>query len=117
MFCSWLFVLKFWLYSEFNRDYRPIINYIHYGEFLLYSKNCYNRTNNRLSNFVVFILSLNHICRSAGLEPSSNPSRDGSASHYLYGSDADNIVSNDMNGVDPFILASVEYERLQKNKN
>lgn len=57
-------------------------------------------------------LSLNRICRSAGLGPSSNPSRDGSASYYLDGSDAGSIVSNDLKGVGPFIMASVEYERM-----
>ncbi len=58
-------------------------------------------------------ISLNRICRSAGLGPASNPGRDGSASYYLDGSDAGSIVSNDLKGVGPFILASVEYERLQ----
>ena len=61
-------------------------------------------------------LSLNRICRSAGLGPASNPQRDGSASYYLDGSDAGNIVSNDLKGVGPFILASVEYEMMQKNE-
>ncbi len=56
-------------------------------------------------------LSLNRICRSAGLGPASNRSRDGSASYYLDGSDAGSIVSNDLKGVGPFIMASVEYER------
>jgi unsaturated rhamnogalacturonyl hydrolase len=74
--------------------------------------------NGLLTNFISLDasgnLSLNRICQSAGLGPSSNPSRDGSASYYLDGSDAGNIVSNDLKGVGPFILASVEYERLQK---
>ena len=58
-------------------------------------------------------LSLNRICSSAGLGPSSNLSRDGSVNYYLNGSDAGLIVSNDLKGVGPFILASVEYEKLQ----
>jgi hypothetical protein len=62
-------------------------------------------------------LSLNRICRSAGLGPSTNPSRDGSASYYLDGNDAGSIVSNDLKGVGPFILASVEYEMLIKSEN
>jgi hypothetical protein len=61
-------------------------------------------------------LSLNRICRSAGLGPSTNPARDGSASYYLDGGDAGSIVSNDLKGVGPFILASVEYEILVKNE-
>jgi unsaturated rhamnogalacturonyl hydrolase len=68
-----------------------------------------------ISNFITSDskgnLSLNKICRSAGLGPASNPSRDGSASYYLDGSDAGSIVSNDLKGVGPFIMASVEYER------
>lgn len=55
-------------------------------------------------------LSLNKICRSAGLGPAKNQSRDGSANYYLDGSDAGDIVSNDLKGVGPFIMASVEYE-------
>ena len=57
-------------------------------------------------------LSVNRICSSAGLGPSSNPGRDGSIDYYLNGSDAGVIVSNDLKGVGPFILASVEYEKL-----
>jgi len=68
-----------------------------------------------ISNFVTSDakgnLSLNKICRSAGLGPASNLSRDGSASYYLDGSDAGSIVSNDLKGVGPFIMASIEYER------
>jgi unsaturated rhamnogalacturonyl hydrolase len=55
-------------------------------------------------------LSLNLICKSAGLGPSSSPSRDGTINYYLNGSDAGVKVSNDLKGVGPFILASVEYE-------
>ena len=62
-------------------------------------------------------LSLNRICRSAGLGPSSKPERNGSADYYLDGSDAGNIVSNDLKGVGPFIMASVEYEMIQGNES
>lgn len=76
--------------------------------------------NGLLTNFIsqdaAGNLSLNRICRSAGLGPSSSPGRDGSASYYLDGSDAGSIVSNDLKGVGPFILASVEYEMMQKNE-
>ncbi|MHB9143078.1 MAG: glycoside hydrolase family 88/105 protein [Paludibacter sp.] len=58
-------------------------------------------------------LSLNRICKSAGLGPASNLTRDGSINYYLNGSDAGQIVSNDLKGVGPFIMASVEYEILQ----
>ena len=58
-------------------------------------------------------ISLNRICSSAGLGPSSNPSRNGTVDYYLNGGDAGKIVSNDLKGVGPFILASLEYERLQ----
>lgn len=58
-------------------------------------------------------LSLNQICKSAGLGPASNLTRDGSINYYLNGSDAGQIVSNDLKGVGPFIMASVEYEKFQ----
>jgi unsaturated rhamnogalacturonyl hydrolase len=55
-------------------------------------------------------LAINGICSSAGLGPSTNKTRDGSVDYYLDGSDAGLIVSNDLKGVGPFIMASVEYE-------
>jgi unsaturated rhamnogalacturonyl hydrolase len=61
-------------------------------------------------------LSLNRICRSAGLGPATSPDRTGTPSYYLDGRDAGTIVSNDLKGVGPFIMASVEYEILQKSK-
>lgn len=60
-------------------------------------------------------LSLNKICKSAGLGPASSPSRDGTINYYLNGSDAGQVVSNDLKGVGPFIMASVEYEMYQSN--
>ncbi len=62
-------------------------------------------------------LSLNRICRSAGLRPASKPKRDGSADYYLDGSDAGSIVSNDLKGVGLFIMASVEFEMAQDTGN
>ncbi len=61
-------------------------------------------------------LSLNKICRSAGLGPANNPSRNGTIAYYLTGSDAGTIVSNDLKGVGPFIMASVEYETAIENE-
>jgi len=76
--------------------------------------------NGLLTNFITHDgsgnLSLNRICRSAGLGPAKSPNRDGSASYYLDGSDAGDIVSNDLKGVGPFIMASVEYEMLVKSE-
>ncbi|MFT3752629.1 MAG: glycoside hydrolase family 88 protein [Paludibacter sp.] len=70
-----------------------------------------------ITNFVTAdtngALSLNKICRSAGLGPASNSGRDGTINYYLNGSDAGQVVSNDLKGVGPFILASVEYEMYQ----
>jgi len=70
-----------------------------------------------ITNFVTAdangVLSLNLICKSAGLGPSTSPTRDGTINYYLNGSDAGVKVSNDLKGVGPFILASVEYETLQ----
>jgi len=71
-----------------------------------------------LTNFVTAdaggVLSLNQICKSAGLGPATSPTRDGSIDYYLNGSDAGVLVSNDLKGVGPFILASVEYEIAQE---
>ncbi len=71
-----------------------------------------------LTNFVTAdaggVLSLNQICKSAGLGPSSSPTRDGTINYYLNGSDAGVKVSNDLKGVGPFIMASVEYEIAQE---
>ncbi len=55
-------------------------------------------------------IDINKICRSAGLGPSNNRSRDGSADYYLDGSDV-TIVSNEGKGIGSFIMASLEYER------
>ena len=72
-----------------------------------------------ITNFVTAdangVLSLNLICKSAGLGPSSSPSRDGTINYYLNGSDAGVKVSNDLKGVGPFIMASVEYETYQSS--
>lgn len=55
-------------------------------------------------------ISLNQSCRSAGLGPAKDLSRDGSASYYLCGSDV-TIVNNEGKAIGPFIMASLEYER------
>jgi unsaturated rhamnogalacturonyl hydrolase len=72
-----------------------------------------------INNFVTAnangVLSLNLICKSAGLGPSSSPTRDGTINYYLNGSDAGVKVSNDLKGVGPFIMASVEYETWQSS--
>ena len=54
-------------------------------------------------------INLNFSCRSAGLGPAKSPSRDGSASYYLCGSDV-TIVSNEGKSIGPFIMANLEYE-------
>lgn len=76
--------------------------------------------NGLISNFVTTDISgdisLNGICKSAGLGPSTDKTRDGSIDYYLDGSDAGQIVSNDLKGVGPFILASVEYENWLSTK-
>jgi len=69
--------------------------------------------NNFISEDASGNLSLNRICSSAGLGPSANPSRSGTIDYYLNGPDAGKIVSNDLKGVGPFIMASIEYEKLQ----
>ena len=55
-------------------------------------------------------INLNQSCRSAGLGPAKDLSRDGSASYYLCGSDV-TIVNNEGKAIGPFIMASLEYER------
>ena len=51
---------------------------------------------------------LNHICITAGLGPESNPIRDGSIFYYL----AEPVGSDDAKGVGPFIMAYIEYAKL-----
>lgn len=58
-------------------------------------------------------INLNQSCRSAGLGPAKDPSRDGSADYYLCGKDV-TIVNNEGKAIGPFIMASLEYEL--KNK-
>jgi len=53
-------------------------------------------------------ISLGRICSSAGL----SDTRKGDANYYLCGSDAGSIVTNDGKGLGPFIMASLEYEKI-----
>ncbi len=55
-------------------------------------------------------LDLKYSCKSAGLGPSNNPQRDGSASYYLCGSDV-TVVKNEGKSIGPFIMASLEWEQ------
>lgn len=59
-------------------------------------------------------ISLNNVCKSAGLGPANEPTRDGSIEYYLNGKDAGQVVPNDLKGVGPFIMASLEFEKLNK---
>ena len=54
------------------------------------------------------IYSLNFNCRSAGL--GGKPYRDGSFEYYI----SEPIISNDLKGVGPFIMAAVEMEKMKK---
>lgn len=56
-------------------------------------------------------INLNQCCRSAGLGPAKSKGRDGSADYYLCGGDV-RMVSNDGKVIGPFIMASLEFERL-----
>ncbi len=60
-------------------------------------------------------INLNYSCRSAGLGPSKDRSRDGSASYYLCGGDV-YIVSNEGKSIGPFIMASLEWELAKSAK-
>ena len=59
-------------------------------------------------------VDIHNICRSAGLGPSNNRERNGTADYYLDGSDV-SIVSNEGKGIGSFIMASLEYEKHEKN--
>lgn len=65
-----------------------------------------------IKNFIVVddqgLLNLTKVCGSVGL--GGNPYRDGSYQYYIN----ETIKDNDPKGVGPFILASIEYERLGK---
>jgi unsaturated rhamnogalacturonyl hydrolase len=53
-------------------------------------------------------ISIGQICSSAGL----SSSRKGDANYYLCGSDAGKIISNEGKAIGPFIMASLEYEKI-----
>lgn len=53
-------------------------------------------------------ISIGRICSSAGL----SSTRKGDANYYLCGSDAGSIVTNDGKAIGPFIMASLEYEKI-----
>ena len=61
-------------------------------------------------------LNLNFSCKSAGLGPAKSPQRDGSASYYLCGSDV-TVVSNEGKSIGPFIMASLEWEKVYGGKS
>ncbi len=91
------------------------LDFISKDEYLDAGKKAYNGIiSNLISEDTNGNISLNYICRSAGLGPASDLSRDGSIKYYLTGNDAGDIVSNDLKGVGPFIMASVEYESIDE---
>ena len=57
-------------------------------------------------------INIESSCRSAGLGPARDPHRDGSASYYLCGKDVTR-VNNEGKAIGPFIMASLEYEKLK----
>jgi unsaturated rhamnogalacturonyl hydrolase len=57
-------------------------------------------------------LTIGQICASAGLGPSSNPTRSGTINYYLCGKDV-GITQNEGKAIGPFIMASLEYEQYQ----
>jgi Predicted unsaturated glucuronyl hydrolase involved in regulation of bacterial surface properties, and related proteins len=81
------------------------------GDYLPTAVKAYNGLiNNLITTGADGSISLNDVCRSAGLGPASSPQRDGTINYYLTGSDAGDRVSNSLIGVGPFIMASLEYE-------
>ena len=58
-------------------------------------------------------INLTNTCRSAGLGPAKSPVRDGTADYYLCGSDV-KMVTNEGKAIGPFIMASLEYEKMKK---
>lgn len=53
------------------------------------------------------------VCASAGLGPKKNPSRTGTTNYYLCGKDV-TVVENEGKAIGTFIMASLEYEAMQK---
>src|SRR5690606_39095497 len=51
-------------------------------------------------------------CASAGLGPAKDKSRTGTVNYYLCGKDV-TVTQNEGKAIGPFILASLEYERLK----
>lgn len=58
-------------------------------------------------------LIIHQSCASAGLGPASDPSRTGTINYYLCGHDVI-ITQNEGKAIGPFILASLEYERIKQ---
>ncbi len=58
-------------------------------------------------------LSIIQSCASAGLGPAKDHSRTGTVNYYLCGKDV-TITQNEGKAIGPFIMASLEYERLNK---
>ena len=51
-------------------------------------------------------ISLHHICSVAGL--GGDPYRDGSFEYYI----SEPVISNDLKGVGPFIMAGIQLEKM-----
>lgn len=58
-------------------------------------------------------LDIVQTCASAGLGPAKDPSRTGTANYYLVGKDV-TVVENEGKAIGTFIMASVEYEQLDR---
>ncbi len=56
-------------------------------------------------------VNIGNICASAGLGPAKDPSRTGTINYYLSGNDT-GITCNEGKGIGPFIMASLEKEKL-----
>ena len=61
------------------------------------------------NSFDAFTNSLSDICITAGLGPEEKPYRDSTSAYYL----AEPVGSNDAKGIGPFIMAYLEYEKIQ----
>jgi unsaturated rhamnogalacturonyl hydrolase len=81
------------------------LNYIDYAYWPAAEKGYQGLLHNFITTTSGGLVNLNRICSVAGL--GGNPYRDGSYEYYL----SEPVVSNDLKGVAPFIMASLQMEK------
>lgn len=82
-------------------------------EYIAVGRKAYDGLLIHLVDYDEDMLCIKNICASAGLGPAKDKSRTGTANYYLCGHDVV-ITSNEGKAIGPFIMASLEFEKLQQ---